>query len=179
MRSAILLLAAATACLGADLADRIPAIIGAVPAAKQSFWGIRVVDAQSGQLLYSLNDDRFFIPASNTKLFTTSLALRRLGPDYKFKTRVSAPERPDGEGRVAELRLIGGGDPAPRLIELRAARVLQNPQCTDYSEVCFLSLTGHCQYAQGRDWPSPKAPPAAAILPSTNGLSAGTLLYPL
>src|SRR4051794_38267179 len=97
MRSAILLLAAAAACLGADLAQRIPAIIGAVPAAKQSFWGICVVDAQSGQLLYSLNADKFFVPASNTKLFTTSLALRRLGPDYKFTTRVASPSKPDAD----------------------------------------------------------------------------------
>lgn len=111
MRSAILLLAAAVACAGADLAERIPAIIDAVPAAKQCFWGIRVLDAESGQLVYSLNDDKFFVPASNTKLFTTSLALRRLGPDYKFRTRVAAPAAPDSEGWISELRLIGGGDP--------------------------------------------------------------------
>ncbi|MDZ4802967.1 MAG: D-alanyl-D-alanine carboxypeptidase/D-alanyl-D-alanine-endopeptidase [Bryobacteraceae bacterium] len=111
MRSAILLLTAAVACIGADLAERVPALIDSVPAAKQSFWGIRVIDAQSGQLLYALNEDRFFVPASNTKLFTSSLALRRLGPDYKFRTRVAAPAKPDAEGRIAEIRLLGGGDP--------------------------------------------------------------------
>ncbi len=111
MRFALLLLAAALACSGADPGETVRAILDASPDAKQCFWGIRVQDAESGQVLVSMNDDKFFVPASNTKLFTTSLALRRFGPDHKFRTRVAAPEKPDANGRITELRLIGGGDP--------------------------------------------------------------------
>lgn len=111
MRSAILLLAAALVCAGADLAETVRGLIEASAPAKQAFWGVRVADAESGQVLFAMNDDKFFVPASNTKLFTTSLALRRFGPDHKFRTRVAAPAKPDAEGRVTELRLIGGGDP--------------------------------------------------------------------
>ena len=32
--------------------------------------------------------DRFFVPASNTKLFTTALGLSRLGADYRYETVV-------------------------------------------------------------------------------------------
>jgi D-alanyl-D-alanine carboxypeptidase/D-alanyl-D-alanine-endopeptidase (penicillin-binding protein 4) len=111
MRSVALLAAATFVCTAADLPARIRHILAATPEARQCFWGIRVTDAQSGRVIFSQNEARFFVPASNTKLFTTSLALRRLGPDYRFRTRLEADARPDSLGRVKELRLIGGGDP--------------------------------------------------------------------
>lgn len=112
MRTALLLLLSLwTCCSGADLAETIRAIIESSPQTRQSFWGVRVVDAASGDVLAAVNDDKFFVPASNTKLFTTALALHRLGPDYRFRTRVAADAKPDSAGRVRELRLIGGGDP--------------------------------------------------------------------
>src|SRR5258708_15445768 len=69
------------------VAQRVDALIQASPAARQAFWGIRVVDLESGAVVYQKNEDHFFVPASNTKLFSTSLALTRLGPDYRFITR--------------------------------------------------------------------------------------------
>ncbi|MBC7928599.1 MAG: D-alanyl-D-alanine carboxypeptidase, partial [Bryobacteraceae bacterium] len=114
MRCAILFISAAL--LGASLraslgASELPvdSLIDASPAARQAFWGVMVADAETGELLYSRNEDKFFVPASNTKLFTTSLALRRLGADYRFQTRVRVNEKPDSGGRVKELRLLGGG----------------------------------------------------------------------
>ena len=50
------------------------------PAAKDAFWGIEIRDLKADKILYSQNADHFFVPASNTKLFTTALALTRLGP---------------------------------------------------------------------------------------------------
>jgi D-alanyl-D-alanine carboxypeptidase/D-alanyl-D-alanine-endopeptidase (penicillin-binding protein 4) len=84
------------------IAARITDILSA-PAAKDAFWGIEVRDLKADKLLYSLNADHFFVPASNTKLFTTSLALSRLGPDYQFHTRVILSGR--------DLVLVGAGDP--------------------------------------------------------------------
>jgi D-alanyl-D-alanine carboxypeptidase/D-alanyl-D-alanine-endopeptidase (penicillin-binding protein 4) len=53
-----------------------------------------------------------FVPASNSKLFTTALALTRLGPDHRFHTTVVAEAEPDPDGRIAgSLTLVGGGDP--------------------------------------------------------------------
>ena len=70
------------------------------------------MDLGSGQTLYEVNPERYFVPASNVKLFTAALALARLGPDYKFQTRVLAASGPDPEGRVrGPLVLVGGGDP--------------------------------------------------------------------
>jgi serine-type D-Ala-D-Ala carboxypeptidase/endopeptidase (penicillin-binding protein 4) len=102
---ALLLAAALTPASAAPtLSQRIRRAIGASPAARAAFWGIRIVDQASGQTLADMNSEHFFVPASNTKLFTAALALKRLGPDYKFRTIVRLD--PDGS-----IRLVGGGDP--------------------------------------------------------------------
>jgi D-alanyl-D-alanine carboxypeptidase/D-alanyl-D-alanine-endopeptidase (penicillin-binding protein 4) len=105
-RAAVLLLCAALepAWAAPPLAHRIQQSINSSSAGKAAFWGIQIVDQKSGRKLYELNADHFFVPASNTKLFTAALALKRLGPDYKFRTRVVM----DADGSI---RLVGGGDP--------------------------------------------------------------------
>ena len=59
------------------------------------------------RVLFERNADRLFLPASNAKLFTTALALVRLGPDYRFQTRVLADRTP-GRGRVRGIAAAGG-----------------------------------------------------------------------
>ena len=117
------------ACSGADLGVAVQRAIEESPPARQGFWGVRVADVQTGEVVYAMNEDKFFIPASNTKLFTTALAFLRLGPDYRFVTRVEANAPPDVSGRVRELRLIGGGDPnlSARIIPYVRNKVGPNP----------------------------------------------------
>jgi D-alanyl-D-alanine carboxypeptidase/D-alanyl-D-alanine-endopeptidase (penicillin-binding protein 4) len=82
------------------------------PAARRTVWGIHAVDLASGAVLFSLNADQPLTPASNTKLFSTALALIHLGSGYRFSTRVMALQAPDSEGHIpGDLRLVGGGDP--------------------------------------------------------------------
>jgi len=114
----------------ASLAESIDRLIASSPAARSAFWGIQIVDLGSGKTLDQQNPDRFFIPASNAKLFTTALALTRLGPDFTFQTRVLADQPPDSDGRIAgDLRLVGGGDPnlSARAIPYRKGPVTGNP----------------------------------------------------
>jgi D-alanyl-D-alanine carboxypeptidase/D-alanyl-D-alanine-endopeptidase (penicillin-binding protein 4) len=51
------------------------------------------------------HDDDQFLPASTTKLLTSTAALAALGPDTRFTTRVVAGRTP------REVVLVGGGDP--------------------------------------------------------------------
>ncbi len=128
-RAALLLLFAATAA-AASLAENIERLIAASPAAKTAFWGMQVVDLATGKTLYEVNADHFFVPASNTKLFTTALALTRLGPDHTFQTRVLATAPPDAGGRIqGPLRLVGGGDPnlSARSLPYRMGPIAGNP----------------------------------------------------
>lgn len=80
--------------------------------AQSARWGIQVKSLQSGTIVYERNAAEHLTPASNTKLFSTALALTRLGPNHKFVTRLVATRRPDAEGRIdGDLRIVGGGDP--------------------------------------------------------------------
>ena len=75
-------------------------------------WGVLVLDAASGETLHALNAQRYFTPASNTKLYTTILAMVTLGPDYRFRTTVETSGRIDAQGRLlGNLVLVGRGDP--------------------------------------------------------------------
>lgn len=92
---------------------KIDPIIESAPVAARAFLGIEVVELKTGRVLYGRNADRFFVPASNMKLFTTALALVRLGPDYRFETRVVSDAAPDAQGVLrGGLVLAGGGDPS-------------------------------------------------------------------
>lgn len=97
------ILLAASAPKKATLAQKIERTIDASPGASGALWGIQVVDLESGRAVYRRNADKFFVPASNTKLFSTALALKTLGPDHRFVTRALF----DG----GDLRLVGSGDP--------------------------------------------------------------------
>jgi serine-type D-Ala-D-Ala carboxypeptidase/endopeptidase (penicillin-binding protein 4) len=111
MRAFAVLVLAQLLAGATPLEERIDALLDSSAGARHAFWGIRIVRVESGEVLYEKNPDRFFIPASNTKLFTTALALERLGPDYRFRTAVAGPS-PDSAGTVrGDLIFIGGGDP--------------------------------------------------------------------
>lgn len=130
MRRLALLLLAAGVLGAADLASRVERAIDRSPAARSAFWGIRIDDLETGATLVSINAGRFFVPASNTKLFTTALALVRLGPDYRYETLVLAERAPDAEGAVAgDVRLVGGGDPnlSARVLPYRTGRSEGDP----------------------------------------------------
>ena len=75
-------------------------------------WGLLVADAQTGELLFEQNADRYFVPASNMKLFTTALALATLGPDFRFRTTLESLVSPSSDGKLnGPLFLVGRGDP--------------------------------------------------------------------
>src|SRR5690348_10911991 len=82
------------------------------PDMARGFWGIEIVSLTTGQVLYSQNAEKLFIPASNTKLFTTAAALALIGPDYKCRTTVETTGTIDADGRLrGDLTLVGRGDP--------------------------------------------------------------------
>jgi D-alanyl-D-alanine carboxypeptidase/D-alanyl-D-alanine-endopeptidase (penicillin-binding protein 4) len=98
----------------ADVAQfraRVDAALGEAHAQK-ALWGILVTDRDTGEILYELNADRLFTPASNAKIVTTSLALATLGPTYQFRTTLESAGRFGDDGRLlGDLVFVGRGDP--------------------------------------------------------------------
>ena len=94
-----------------DLAKEINAILGQPPL-DRAHWGIDVRDLDSGKVIFSQNPQQLFLPASNTKLFTTAAALATAGPDYRFRTTVEAEGRIDSHGRLlGDLAIVGRAIP--------------------------------------------------------------------
>lgn len=94
-----------------SLEERIGEILER-PAAQRAFWGVEAVWLDTGEPLYRLNADKLFTPASVAKLYATALALERLGPDYRYRTRVVSDSPLTADGTLpGDLRLVGGGDP--------------------------------------------------------------------
>jgi D-alanyl-D-alanine carboxypeptidase/D-alanyl-D-alanine-endopeptidase (penicillin-binding protein 4) len=113
MRGLLALTLIAPLATAADLASRLDHIIDASPALSHAIVGMRVVRLSDGRVLYVHNSERLFVPASNMKLFTTALALSKLGDEYRLTTQIGADVPIDSEGTLAgDLELIGGGDPS-------------------------------------------------------------------
>ncbi len=73
--------------------------------------GFAVADAETGEMLEVYSPLLALPPASVTKAITALYALDRLGPDFRFKTRLMATG-PVTNGKLAgDLVLVGGGDP--------------------------------------------------------------------
>ena len=94
----------------AKFAARADAVLGTGPTGKGE-WGLLIVDAQTGETLYQQNADRYFVPASNMKLFTTALALTKLGPDYRFHTTLETSGTISDGVLNGNVSLVGRGDP--------------------------------------------------------------------
>jgi D-alanyl-D-alanine carboxypeptidase/D-alanyl-D-alanine-endopeptidase (penicillin-binding protein 4) len=74
--------------------------------------GLAVYDITADSMIYSLNAEKRFSPASNMKLFTSAAALGLLGPEYRFKTGFFRAGKIDKKGRLkGDLVIAGGGDP--------------------------------------------------------------------
>lgn len=80
------------------------------PKYAHSTWGLYAKDTETGQVLYDLNSEKFFLPASTTKLFSSAALLHAYGDDYRFKTPVYAMgDIKDGK-LTGNLVLVAQGD---------------------------------------------------------------------
>jgi serine-type D-Ala-D-Ala carboxypeptidase/endopeptidase (penicillin-binding protein 4) len=104
----LLLLVPLPAYAQKDFGRRIDSRLDAPPYNRQ-LWGVALVD-DGGRLLYGRNQDRLFIPASNTKLVVSAVASVLLAPDWKVKTSLYGGPIVNGVLQ-GDLLLYGRGDP--------------------------------------------------------------------
>jgi D-alanyl-D-alanine carboxypeptidase/D-alanyl-D-alanine-endopeptidase (penicillin-binding protein 4) len=99
---AVILAALPTAIACAGLTERIDAIVASQTEAKVRF-AVQILNPANGSILYSRSASTPMVPASNMKLVTTAAALKYLGPDFLYQTRV---------GLIGDsLAVVGSGDP--------------------------------------------------------------------
>ena len=79
------------------------------PEFQRSRWGILLQDLDSGCTIYSLDAEKYFLPASNTKLLTTAAALLELGADFQVTTPIYSLGEPPF---LDSLIVQGRGDPS-------------------------------------------------------------------
>jgi serine-type D-Ala-D-Ala carboxypeptidase/endopeptidase (penicillin-binding protein 4) len=99
-----------------NLSKKIEGIITRSEWAK-SHWGIAIETVKSKRILYRSNDDRYFVPASNTKLLSSAVALLKLGDNFRIKTSFYLT---GAEVNPASLRVVGRGDPTLTLASLKS-----------------------------------------------------------
>ncbi len=95
-----------------SLATRIREHIQAPHFAAAS-WGIKIISLETGRTLFEHDANKYFLPASNTKLYTGALALETFPADYRFSTDLytTAPLIIRNSIFTGDLVLYGQGDP--------------------------------------------------------------------
>ena len=74
--------------------------------------GAKFYSLDRQQVIYSRNSDSLFTPASNMKMFTSAMALKKVGPDYRFHTRLYTLGKIRGTVLTGDLYIKGFGDPS-------------------------------------------------------------------
>lgn len=80
------------------------------PDYKHAFWGLLVVDLDSGKKIHELNADKLLAPASVTKLYSVATALDVLGADQRFETPVYRTGEVKAGTLQGDLILRASGD---------------------------------------------------------------------
>jgi len=94
-----------------SLAQRIQRVISRPEFAHANF-GIEFYSLDTGKVIYALNADKLFVPASTTKILTEGTLLAKLGADYRFHTRIYRTGPVDSKGKLkGDLILVASGDP--------------------------------------------------------------------
>jgi D-alanyl-D-alanine carboxypeptidase/D-alanyl-D-alanine-endopeptidase (penicillin-binding protein 4) len=95
-----------------DLQARINSVL-LRPEFRRGQIGVKVVSLDSGKTLFETNGEKYFMPASNMKIFTVATAMMKLTPNFRFVTSVYAGAKPDASGVVkGDLTIYGRGDPS-------------------------------------------------------------------
>src|SRR5258708_5176090 len=82
------------------------------PEFKHANFGVEFYDLATDTVVYSLNPDKLFTPASTTKLLTEGTLLAKLGKDYRFHTAIYRTGPIDKKGRLkGDLILVASVDP--------------------------------------------------------------------
>ncbi|MEM6458489.1 MAG: D-alanyl-D-alanine carboxypeptidase/D-alanyl-D-alanine-endopeptidase [Planctomycetota bacterium] len=110
---AMLLMGVTPTASRAGLDSDVRQVVGGA-ALNETVASVLIVDLRGGRTLAEIDADRPMVPASAMKLLTTAAALHRLGPEFRFTTRLLlAPPPAGGDTQTPpDLLIEASGDPA-------------------------------------------------------------------
>ena len=77
----------------------------------EGFWALRVVDMETGKVIYNQRSDENIFIGSVRKVFTIGEILKELGQDFMFRTPIHRQGSVDEEGILeGDLILVAQGD---------------------------------------------------------------------
>ena len=107
----LLLLGTALATLPLLRTAEAQAPAGAADGAFRGYLAARVVDGGALEVIDELNAGRLFVPASVLKVVTVAATLEHLGPDYRWRTRLTTSGAVAGGVLDGDLVVEPGADP--------------------------------------------------------------------
>jgi D-alanyl-D-alanine carboxypeptidase/D-alanyl-D-alanine-endopeptidase (penicillin-binding protein 4) len=81
------------------------------PEFENAYWGVMIKSLKTGETVYARNENKMFMPASNMKLFTSASAMKVLGPDYRYTTRLVSNGGISDSVLSGDIIIVGNGDP--------------------------------------------------------------------
>lgn len=141
----------------ASLRHSLDSVIRNSPDLGRASLGIRVVEAETGRVLYDRGSSRPLKPASNMKVLTSAAALSLLRPEYVFATTFfsTAPPR-DG---VIHGDLVIKGRGSPRLVGEQWWLMAREIRARGITRIEG-DLVGDDSFFDGRDRPEGWPPPS-------------------
>jgi D-alanyl-D-alanine carboxypeptidase/D-alanyl-D-alanine-endopeptidase (penicillin-binding protein 4) len=89
-----------------QIKEKLKQITNSVP--KGTNFGVMVLNPLTNDTVFAFNHRQSLIPASNTKLFTTGVALALMGPNYQVSTKIFSENVQDKEGKISGNLFIKG-----------------------------------------------------------------------
>lgn len=83
------------------------------PGMNHATWGFYAVDVQNNRVVAARNENQLLVPASTLKVLTTASAIKMLGSDFRFETKLAHTGYIDSLGNLTgDLVILGSGDPS-------------------------------------------------------------------
>jgi D-alanyl-D-alanine carboxypeptidase/D-alanyl-D-alanine-endopeptidase (penicillin-binding protein 4) len=143
------------------------------PRFRSAIWGVLIVDPAHHDTIYSRNADKLFLPASNMKVVTASVALTELGPDFHFRTTFATRGSVRDGVLHGDLVVIGRGDPTVSDHMMRDAMIPLRAAAESLAAHGIHRITGHilsgddafpdANIGYGWDWDDLGEPYAAGV----------------
>jgi D-alanyl-D-alanine carboxypeptidase/D-alanyl-D-alanine-endopeptidase (penicillin-binding protein 4) len=157
--SAVVLFLMSTVALGQTLdTDELRAELNRIlqthETARRTTVTCKVVDLQTGRVVFEKDSGRLLVPASNLKIYTSACALDTLEPTTTFATRLVATGKCSAGHLQGDLVLVGGGNAMLTSAELLrlADRVVDELQIARIDGRVLVDNTRYASPLKGPGW---------------------------